>query len=169
MPKKDKKAQKKAERRERAKMREESGEDQLIDLGPESGQEEPVAEEPAKPKKSPKPAKVAEPEPNIWERFMEFLREVDIERKKVNWPSIDEAWRSTWVVVFTIVFLAAFMGVASWGFNAFTTRLFGLDNVSVTENVNVPGSSAGLIGGPGGDEEAGGGSPEGTPGGTEGE
>ena len=60
----------------------------------------------------------------------DFLKEVNIEKKKISWPPRDEAWHSTWVVVFAIVFLATFMGIFSWGAQIVAKKLFSVEAIN---------------------------------------
>jgi preprotein translocase subunit SecE len=151
MAKKGKKARKRAERRERAKTRGDQGEpveEQLEEQ--ESAADEAVvkaaaAEAPrAAEKRAAKPAR-EEQRDNAWTRMVDFLREVDIERKKINWPAIDETWRSTWVVVLTILFLALFMGACSFGFARVAEQLFGVRQVVEQGGAQVPTSPLGAV------------------------
>lgn len=139
MGKKKKKEKKRAKRRERAKKREasESTEEQIeaqekaADEAVEQAEKvEPEQERPVREKRASKPP--PEERDNAWERLKSFLREVDIERKKINWPAVDETWRSTWVTVVVILFLSGFMGLASWGFSIASQRLFGIEQPSVS-------------------------------------
>jgi preprotein translocase SecE subunit len=142
MAKKDKVAKKRAERRERAKARD-TGE--LMDLS----SEEPVDEDsrksavaavapppqPAREKRAPKEVKEEEEDENWFVRTYKavvgFFREVSIEARKINWPSMHEATRSTWVVVTAIVFLAAFMGAWSFVFARVAQRIFNAPKQSI--------------------------------------
>src|SRR3990172_5385880 len=153
--KKSKISRKRAERRERAKSRlgGDQPEHELLNLStPDESEAEPE-KEPAAPKqesreKKPKPEKSAresDRESGGFARIKEFLREVDIERKKINWPATSEAMRSTWVVVITILFLAGFMGVTSVVFGKIGDAVFGLQyvdqsQVAPTGDVPIPGS-----------------------------
>jgi preprotein translocase SecE subunit len=46
-------------------------------------------------------------EPNAWQRFLRFLREVQIELKKTSWPTRNELTKSVAVVLMTVVVVAA--------------------------------------------------------------
>lgn len=171
MAKKGKKARKRAERRERAKTRDQREPvEQQLDAQ-ESAADEAVAkadaDEPLPPpprsreKRAPKPPREEERD-NAWIRMTDFLREVNIERKKINWPAVDETWRSTWVVVVTIVFLALFMGACSFGFARVAEQLFGVEPVVQQAGDQVPTTPLGAVdldqpmggSGEGGTEEA---------------
>lgn len=56
------------------------------------------------------------------EKLKEFLKEVKIELKKVVFPSRDEILGSTWVVIFTVLIIALFLGIVDLGLS----RLVGL-------------------------------------------
>ncbi len=148
MGKRLKSAKKRAERRERAKLRgegqspeelialQEAEADAAVEVAEKAAPgKEAVAQakDSAREKKS-APARPPkdEPEDNAWERFKAFMREVDIERKKINWPSVDDTWRSTWVTVFVIMVLAVFMGIASAGFQVVSERIFGVQGIGQT-------------------------------------
>jgi preprotein translocase subunit SecE len=134
MAKKKKSVKKRADRRERAKFRSEGTTPEDDITAQEDAAEEAVKrtyravpeEPPARVRKAPKPPKEVEQE-NAWERLQSFIREVIIEAKKINWPSTDDTWKSTWVTVIVIIFLSAFMGAASMGFKQISTTLFGGD------------------------------------------
>jgi preprotein translocase subunit SecE len=150
MGKKKKKEKKRADRRERAKQREqEESPEEQIEAQEQAADEaveqatkaEPVAA-PERERRAPKPPR-EEDRDNAWERLKAFLREVDIERKKINWPAIDETWRSTWVTVVVILFLSGFMGLASYGFSRVAENLFGIGRTVTTAPANVPTSPLG--------------------------
>jgi preprotein translocase SecE subunit len=141
MPKRDKEARKRAERRERAKER--TGEDlstgAMVDLSDTAAAQALPAPSSTPPARERKADKAVEEEPPLTfkeqvEEFFgpmtDFLKEVNIERKKISWPTRDEAWHSTWVVVFAIVFLATFMGVFSYGAQIVAKRLFSVEAVN---------------------------------------
>lgn len=44
-------------------------------------------------------------------RIGRFLKEVRLEMKKVTWPNKREVSGATWVVIFTVVVIALFIGV----------------------------------------------------------
>lgn len=50
-----------------------------------------------------------------WERFVQFLKEVKIELKKVTWPSRKEAIGSTAVVIILVILVAIFLGFVDFG------------------------------------------------------
>lgn len=47
---------------------------------------------------------------SLWERVVQFLKEVKIEMKKVTWPSRKEAIGSTAVVIILVILVAIFLG-----------------------------------------------------------
>lgn len=49
------------------------------------------------------------------ERVKNFVSEVKIETKKVNYPTKDELIGSTWVVVITVIIIAIFLGLIDFG------------------------------------------------------
>jgi preprotein translocase subunit SecE len=44
-----------------------------------------------------------------WPRLVDLLIETESELNKVSWSSRKDLWKSTWVVIFTIVLMATFM------------------------------------------------------------
>lgn len=135
MGKRSRSNKKRAQRRERAKLRTDGQlQEPLIDVGGETAEETvekavavpPTAEEhEARQKKAPKQSK-KDDATNAWDHLKTFFAEVQIEAKKINWPSIDDTWKSTWVTVIVILFLSAFMGLASAGMAKVSQRLFKL-------------------------------------------
>lgn len=49
------------------------------------------------------------------EKVKNFVNEVKIETKKVNYPTKDELIGSTWVVVITVIIIAIFLGMIDFG------------------------------------------------------
>jgi preprotein translocase subunit SecE len=47
-------------------------------------------------------------------RLRQFLHEVRVEMKAVNWPSRTDVWSTTIVVTVTVAFFAAFFFVTDW-------------------------------------------------------
>ncbi len=45
------------------------------------------------------------------DRVKNFVEEVKIEAKKVNYPARDELVGSTWVVIFTVIVISLFLGM----------------------------------------------------------
>ena len=138
MPKRDKDTRRRALRRERAKGREDTGEltSESADGSGVSDAGRAPLQAAATPRRVEKPVEV-EPSKSFTEQtaeffgpVTEFLREVNIERKKINWPSREDSWRSTWVVVMTIVFLAAFMGACSFVFSRIAGQIFNVQAIS---------------------------------------
>jgi len=131
MGKKKKDMMRRAARRERAKAKSEGKLPEESILEQEQAADEAVAKaavaeaakQSAREKKAPKPVREERSE-NAWQRITAFLKEVQIEARKINWPAIDETWKSTWVTVIFIVALALFMGVASIGFQRVSEVLF---------------------------------------------
>ncbi|MGQ9570071.1 MAG: preprotein translocase subunit SecE [Thermodesulfovibrionales bacterium] len=54
-------------------------------------------------------------------KIKEFFKEVNIELKKVVFPSKDELMGSTWVVIITVIVISLFLGVVDLGL----TKLIG--------------------------------------------
>ena len=56
------------------------------------------------------------------EKIKLFFREVNIETKKVVYPSREELIGSTWVVIVTVIVISLFLGVVDLGL----TKLVGI-------------------------------------------
>ncbi len=50
----------------------------------------------------------------IWEKIVQFLREVKVEIKKVTWPTRKETLASTAVVLITTFIIAFFLGFVDY-------------------------------------------------------
>ena len=61
----------------------------------------------------------------MYERAIEFLREVKAELIKVNWPSQSELIGSTSVVIVLTIILAIFVGFIDFLLSALLSRLLG--------------------------------------------
>jgi preprotein translocase subunit SecE len=48
-------------------------------------------------------------------KIKEFFREVQVETKKVVFPSKDELIGSTWVVIITVIIISLFLGIIDLG------------------------------------------------------
>ena len=124
---------KRAARRERAKLKPDGtvqdeiiAQEQEADEQVEKAANVEVSAPRAREKKAPKPAREEESE-NAWQRLMAFLQEVKIEARKINWPAVDETWKSTGVTIIFIVALSIFMGIASIGFQKVSQALFSVN------------------------------------------
>lgn len=64
------------------------------------------------------PIATSEPKGSSLARFRAFLKDVEIEAKKVNWPSKQELRESTLVVIATVAIVSAFIFVIDriWDF-----------------------------------------------------
>jgi len=54
---------------------------------------------------------------SLWERVLQYLRDVRAELTRVDWPTRPELIASTIVVVVVLVFMAGFMGAWDYFFN----------------------------------------------------
>ena len=61
----------------------------------------------------------------MYERAIDFLREVKAELTKVNWPSQSELTGSTPVVIVITIILAVFVGFIDFMLSALLSRLLG--------------------------------------------
>jgi len=145
MGKKSKSSKKRAERRERAKTRPEGGLNDELVASQESEADEAVSEaakavpeaKSEREKKAQKPAREDEKD-NPWEKIKRFFGDVKIEALKINWPTPDETWKSTWVTVFVIIVLSIFMGLCSLGFQKITGWAFGAETGGISSPASVP-------------------------------
>ena len=88
-------------------------------------------------KKAQKPAREDEKD-NPWEKIKRFFGDVKIEALKINWPTPDETWKSTWVTVFVIIVLSIFMGLCSLGFQKITGWAFGAETGGISSPAANP-------------------------------
>ncbi|MFZ0215436.1 MAG: preprotein translocase subunit SecE, partial [Candidatus Dormiibacterota bacterium] len=51
-----------------------------------------------------------------------FFRETYDELRKVSWPTLQELYRYTLIVVITVIVLAAFIGGVDWGLQQLAQR-----------------------------------------------
>ena len=145
MGKKSKSSKKRAERRERAKTRPEGGLNEELMESQESEADEAVSQaakavpetKPEREKKAQKPSREDEKD-NPWEKLKHFFGDVKIEALKINWPTPDETWKSTWVTVFVIIVLSVFMGLCSLGFREITDWAFGAKPGGLSSPASVP-------------------------------
>ena len=61
----------------------------------------------------------------MYERAIDFLREVKAELTKVNWPSQSELTGSTMVVIVITIILAVFVGFIDFMLSTLLSRLLG--------------------------------------------
>jgi len=61
----------------------------------------------------------------MYERAIDFLREVKAELTKVNWPSQSELTGSTTVVIVLTIILSVFVGFIDFMLSALLSRLLG--------------------------------------------
>ena len=54
-------------------------------------------------------------EPNVFQKAMEFLREVKVELKKVTWPTRKQTTGTTIVVIIFVFVVSAFLGLFDLG------------------------------------------------------
>ena len=59
----------------------------------------------------------------IWEKIVQFLREVRVEIKKVTWPTRKETLASTAVVLITTFIIAFFLGFVDYLLSSGVERL----------------------------------------------
>ena len=75
------------------------------------------AKKPKPIRKPSKPVKAlsVKKEPNLFDKGVQFLREVKVELKKVSWPSRKQTIGSTVVVVILAMIISLFLGVVDMG------------------------------------------------------
>lgn len=71
---------------------------------------EPVKKKPEKKQVAAKPK-----EPNVFQKAIEFLTEVQIELKKVTWPTRKQTTGTTIVVIIFVFIVSAFLGIFDLG------------------------------------------------------
>jgi len=84
---------------------------------------EPVAQKTAIKAPPQKPA--AKKAPGVGQTFMNFLKDVKAEIKKVSWPDKEKTWQSTMVVMFTLVVLSLIMALYTVFFTKIAEFFFG--------------------------------------------
>ncbi len=57
-------------------------------------------------------------EPNLYQKSVQFYREVKIELKKVTWPTRKQTMGSTVVVVILVVIISLFLGLVDLGLSS---------------------------------------------------
>ncbi|MBN1477100.1 preprotein translocase subunit SecE [Candidatus Sumerlaeota bacterium] len=58
-------------------------------------------------------------------RLRRFFKEVSVEMQKVTWPTKEELWSSTLVVLVTTAILTVFVGVVDFGMKTLVQLLLG--------------------------------------------
>ena len=59
----------------------------------------------------------------------DLLIDTELEMKKVTWPSFDESRKASFVVIFCVVVMVAFLSVSDWGLEKFFFSLvYGVDH-----------------------------------------
>jgi preprotein translocase subunit SecE len=56
-------------------------------------------------------------------KVISYLKEVGLQMKKINWPTVREALRYTLIVIFISVVLAIFLGGIDFGLTALLNKL----------------------------------------------
>ena len=51
------------------------------------------------------------------ERIIQFFKDVQVEAKRISWPSVRESIRSTGAVIFISILLASFLGLIDFLFS----------------------------------------------------
>jgi preprotein translocase subunit SecE len=59
----------------------------------------------------------------MFNRIKQFLREVKIETKKVVYPSKDELFGSTWVVIIAVLIISFYLGIVDLGLSKIVKSL----------------------------------------------
>ncbi len=60
----------------------------------------------------------------MFEKLRQFLNEVSREMRKVSWPSREEVWESTQVVIAICLVITAFIGLLDWLISTLVAGLF---------------------------------------------
>lgn len=66
----------------------------------------------------------AAPADNLWNRSIQFLREVKIELKKVTWPTRKQTLGSTGVVIVLVMIISMFLGLVDMGLAGIVRLIF---------------------------------------------
>ena len=61
--------------------------------------------------------------PNVWQRFMRYLRDVRSEFKRVVWPTWNEVINSSWIVATTLLIFLVLIFVLDYVSAALMTAL----------------------------------------------
>ena len=62
---------------------------------------------------------------NISDQTIDFFKDVEVEAKRITWPSRNEAIKSTLEVVFISAILASFLGLIDFVFSLVVKSLIG--------------------------------------------
>ena len=62
---------------------------------------------------------------NISDQTIDFFKDVEVEAKRITWPSRNEAIKSTLAVVFISAILASFLGLIDFVFSLVVKSLIG--------------------------------------------
>jgi len=61
-------------------------------------------------------------------RIGDLLIDTELEMKKVTWPSFDESRKASFVVIFCVVVMVAFLSVSDWGLErVFFSLVYGVE------------------------------------------
>jgi len=62
----------------------------------------------------------------FFKKIPQFLREVKLELKKVSWPTVEETWKKTFLVISVSIIVAIFLGgldaLFTWLINFLASR-----------------------------------------------
>lgn len=60
-----------------------------------------------------------------WEKGIQFFKDVEVEARRISWPSVRETIRSTGAVIFISAILTAFIGLVDFLFSLIVKYILG--------------------------------------------
>ncbi|HSE84041.1 MAG TPA: preprotein translocase subunit SecE [Thermodesulfobacteriota bacterium] len=60
-----------------------------------------------------------------WENWIQFFKDVEVEARRISWPSVRETIRSTGAVIFISAILTAFIGLVDFLFSLIVKYILG--------------------------------------------
>jgi preprotein translocase subunit SecE len=60
-----------------------------------------------------------------WERGVQFFKDVEVEGRRITWPSVKETIRSTGAVIFISAILTSFLGLVDFLFSLIVKYILG--------------------------------------------
>ena len=60
-----------------------------------------------------------------WEKGIQFFKDVEVETRRISWPSVRETIRSTGAVIFISAILTAFIGLVDFLFSLIVKYILG--------------------------------------------
>jgi preprotein translocase subunit SecE len=60
-----------------------------------------------------------------WEKGVQFFKDVEVEGRRITWPSVKETIRSTGAVIFISAILTSFLGLVDFLFSLIVKYILG--------------------------------------------